>query len=185
MLHATVILAMSASGKTMRVYMGGYNSVTTRSRLNTYLPGDWGIYTEQGQPWLTNRKLGIQHALDAFTPATFSVATGKLIKGKLADLDRVARLKKLLRDYCFECSLGNFTGPDGDPFLPAGNDIGEATAIEWIETGYRPVWIAVTAGLANAPYWASKMRDDATARKRLDKYQVGMIRNYLKKQLGL
>lgn len=54
----TDILAIDAGAQRFTVYMGGWNSVTTRGRLSAYLPSDpagawrWSIWTDKGTPWL-------------------------------------------------------------------------------------------------------------------------------------
>lgn len=46
-LHATDILTVQPNG-TVQANTGGWESVTTKARLNEYLPGGWGIGQTKG-----------------------------------------------------------------------------------------------------------------------------------------
>jgi hypothetical protein len=52
-LHATDILEFKQNGS-IKVNTGGWNTVTTRDRLNRYLPRPWHVYSERGAMILSN-----------------------------------------------------------------------------------------------------------------------------------
>ncbi len=54
-LHNTTILLFLADGS-MELNLGGYNTVTTRDRLNRYLPCPWHVFSERGTCILSNRQ---------------------------------------------------------------------------------------------------------------------------------
>lgn len=50
-LHNTDILTYFADGR-IGVYFGGWNTITTRDRMNAWLPRHLRVYTERGNPYL-------------------------------------------------------------------------------------------------------------------------------------
>ncbi len=54
-LHETTILALHANGS-FDINTGGWNTITTRARLNEFLPEGWHVYTTQGDIFLRNRR---------------------------------------------------------------------------------------------------------------------------------
>lgn len=52
-LHATDILTFYQSGR-IQVDTGGWNTLTTRDRINRYLPKPWHVYSEHGATILSN-----------------------------------------------------------------------------------------------------------------------------------
>jgi hypothetical protein len=119
---------------------GGYNSVTTRSRLNDFLPRGWRCFTESGCLYI--RTLA----------GTFPHCDGAIYDGNGAPVDpalhqdsaAIAALdRKAIKAFCNAITPDNFPKPSaGDPWcgmLPDGWNpkvIGAETLRDWLETEY-------------------------------------------------
>lgn len=62
-LHDTDLLTFGSTG-TIGIETGGFNTETTRARLNTFLPEPWGVFTTNGQLSLHNRTTGKDFPFD-------------------------------------------------------------------------------------------------------------------------
>ena len=105
-LHNTDIII--DNGKTTRLYTGGWRTVTTKDRLNTYTPPNIGIYSEKGEWVMYQRHLtedckkcpfyeGIE--IDNATGNVKPYMTDELQDEIDAWTERV-RLNKLIKKYC-------------------------------------------------------------------------------------
>lgn len=74
-LHATDILTIRADGA-FEIDTGGWNTVTTRARLNDFLPGGWRVYTYCGRIYL--RRAGADAPSVPFIAQVSVSASGKV-----------------------------------------------------------------------------------------------------------
>lgn len=186
----TVILTFEPEGRRgnparVTIDMGGWNSVTTRDRLNSYLPEGWGVHTDKGTPYLHNP--AGTFPLDPYSPATFNLGTGEHCGGKLADLSQLATLKKLVADYIAKAKRGEWADPAGDPFLPIGAHLGRETMLEYLQSGYLPSWIAATGAYYRTrnESGAHRTRQAAISGKGLPSHELSQLRAYVKAELGI
>jgi len=104
-LHNTDII--TSDGITMRLYTGGWRTVTTKDRLNKYVPGNIHIWSEKGEWMISNTgwsdpafiaypfyegiKIDLHHG---------TVIVSKELEEELKAIAERKRLNKLIKKYC-------------------------------------------------------------------------------------
>jgi hypothetical protein len=138
--HRTRILVIdyTRSGriKSLRIDTGGYNSVTTRDRLNQHLPKGWNVFNTKGILYLRTPK-GVFPSVDG---AKY-YGTGRPIKPSLhKKIEAMAKLdKKRIKEFCGEIEKVGFPLPDsGDPWLANWEPraIGKEILRDWLDSKY-------------------------------------------------
>lgn len=116
-LHSTDILTFKADGSTV-VQTGGWKTVTTKDRLNNYLPFNYGLSQKRGV-WYWSQYLGNgQHKpLPIFTDGDVITA-----KGKLRAQAKPAADKKLLKQRNAVNKYAKLYAGNGPLSLPGGGD---------------------------------------------------------------
>ncbi len=100
--HNTDVLVMHDNGG-FELNSGGYRTTTTKERINNYIPGGWGIYSDKGVWYLTNRTKGKTVPFDdGITVGPRGGITGE------GCVSKVLTLKKKVKDYCK--ALSTFPG---------------------------------------------------------------------------
>jgi len=116
-LHATDVVIFHADGR-VELNSGGWRTVTTKERINRYLPAPWNLYQDKGIWYLTegnywadkNRKVYAYE--DGIT-----IAADGTVSGEGTDPKEQLRLRKRIRDYCkayiAALQLDNVPAPSG------------------------------------------------------------------------
>jgi len=132
-LHNTDILAIKTNGA-FTVSTGGWNTVTTRARLNDNLPQGWSVYTNRGAIYLRNIKAG---ASTVFRE-TISVGARGAIRSDTTTKDTAA-LVKLIDGYMKAYKtkgLPHAEDSKGDPWVWGNPKVSRDTMLDWLRTKY-------------------------------------------------
>jgi len=102
-LHSTDILTFNANGS-VAVNTGGWKTVTTKARLNDYLPNGFRIYQTKGI-WYWYQYNGQFHTLGQFTDGDKISLNGKLeIQAKPSDESKALKFRKRVNKYAQRCA---------------------------------------------------------------------------------
>lgn len=162
-LHDTDILTFLPRGG-FTVNTGGWNTSTTRARINEFLPAGFRVYTERGQPWLYIGDSNPWHGEGRRVPFRQRVTVGPrgAVKSDTGDRNMpVERDRKLIDAYMIEAKAlareGNLPEPyGGDPFIPPDPATGKYPAgvvRDWLREKY------VFGSFIRAAYRFSGMTD--------------------------
>lgn len=181
-LHNTDIIRTSANGKKITVFTGGWNTLTTRDRLNGHLP--FSVYTQGGTLFVRTAKgtfpIGDQ-------PVTFSASGECLTKRALASLKTIAGYKLLIKQWTDRAKRGDIADPAGDPWIPLGTLPSKDVALDWLKTGY-VTQHAILSALKWAGYQdvALQMTAHDLQRKReIPSHFMNAVRRYFKAALQI
>jgi hypothetical protein len=176
-LHDTVILTVHKRGG-FTVNTGGWNTITTRDRLNKFLPSGNQVYTEKGvihlngTPFRETITIGPRGAITPdWTPAKIDRDL-KAIK-KYVDLYRTQGLPPIEKSA-------------GDPWV--FGEVDESVMRDWMESGYRfrrMIPLALAAAGMQEQGVAFYMHDIDRDNGKIDSCTLGRIRRYVRKQLGV
>ena len=177
-LHETLILEFRKNGATV-VNTGGYNTHTTRDRLNRFLPSPHSVRTSNGNIYINGTPF--QNTVKIKSDGTIvpDVKPTKL----LSDRKLIDRFMSHVRKN----GLPSIEKSGGDPWC-FNPDIGKSVMRDWLESLYftRAMYrLAMQfAGLTDhgAAYYA-QMADQNGGK--LDTTDLRRIRRYIRSQLGL
>lgn len=115
---------------------GGWNTLTTRDRLNRFLPHGWHVYTDSGILFVTT-PAGTFQNVDG---ATYD-GSGKPLAPELHKDSRAAAilLKRKIDKFCRAIDSEGFPAPDaGDPWVTDWNprNMGQDVLTEWLDSCY-------------------------------------------------
>lgn len=102
-LHSTDILTFNPDGSTV-VNSGGWRTVTTKARLNDYLPNGYGISQSKGL-WYWHKYNGQFESLPLYNDGDSITPTGELVtKAKPADEAKAIKFRKRVNAYAKLCA---------------------------------------------------------------------------------
>lgn len=142
--HKTRILVVTYDNQiqcrpilSVMINTGGFNTITTRERLNRFLPRGWSCYTDSGFLYIRT-PAGVFPHVDG---ATYDGATGKPHKPELHKDSRavVVALKRKIDKFARLIDSKGFPEPSsGDPWIMDWNPraIGEDVLIDWLDSKY-------------------------------------------------
>lgn len=182
-LHETDILFFDPKGK-ITINTGGYNTKTTRERLNTYLPREFRVFTERGRihlrtPWQTI-KFGETVTID---PKRHKI-TGDIVtdeKAKKVEKEISAYLAKFKKTGIAKL----IENSGGDPWVLPNKfgKIDDYIIKDWIKTKYvhmRLVILALEfAGIRDPALYIRLTRGE------WDAMMTRRVRRYVRACLGL
>ncbi len=180
-LHETDILTFHANGG-ITINTGGFNTVTTRARVNAFLPaGKGAVYTHRGV--IHYRNGGREYP---FSETVYIGPRGAIRPDvKPAHLDGLRRKLDSFMAHVRKRGLPTAEESAGDPWC-ISPDVGKATALDWLESNYftRTLYALALqyAGLTDTAV-SYFMRD--AERRGLDKTDLRRIRRYMRAQIGL
>ena len=182
-LHQTDIIRRKGDNVTLST--GGWQSMTTKERLNTFSP--FRVGSHKGQ-WTVTTDAGTFPFSDG---CTFNAVTGAPVGRTVANGDKAARQlaqdKKLIAAYVKELRTNGWCDPAGDPWI-APDDKGlycERAVRDWLKGRYvtRLVFVQVLTS-AGIPAAGVQMMTRDAERRGVDTYAAGKVRRFLMKCLG-
>jgi len=154
-LHDTDILTFHPGGS-ISIYTGGFNTMTTRERLNRFLPEPFVVWTHRGvlnlgngRPWFegkTRRVMSVQIRERATIGARGALRSDTGPGGRKADSDR-RLIDGFMRKFLKLETLPTPNG--GDPWIPVDQKTGkygESYVREWLREKYIFGSLIVAAG---------------------------------------
>lgn len=178
MLHRTPILTWRKDG-TIIVYTGGYNTVTTRERLNRFLPDGFDVYTQSGNIHLNGVPFKERATIAPDGTIELDVKPAEL----MTDRKLIDRFMLHVRKN----GLPSIEESSGDPWCFFSPDVGETVMHDWLESLYftRRMYTLAMEFAGMTPYGISFFMHDADKNGKLSKFELGRIRRYIRSQLGL
>ena len=115
-LHDTEIIRITQEG--IALNSGGYKTLTTKSRMNDYIPYPWSLYQESGVWYLTNLSRGWENAPRWVFKDGITI-DGDTIIGDAGNADKISlqrkQIKKYAKDYIEALMNGDVSKPsNGD-----------------------------------------------------------------------
>jgi hypothetical protein len=212
-LHSTDIMVYSKDGKTVKLYTGGWLTVTTKDRLNRFSPGRGAIFSDRGTWYMTrgvpffegielNCETGaIEHLAQAARKAARVGAEqktlAKRIEGFVKKVHGLSELPHPDAGDCWLCSMFERVEPVANGYGP-GNRTGQKISnpdhlLSHIKEGYLHGSLIV-----NAMRWAGYKDEgiglyfDMHKRDKASGHYHGRhstvarsLRRFLRSQLGL
>uniref|UniRef100_A0AB74UN48 Uncharacterized protein n=1 Tax=Caulobacter phage BL57 TaxID=3348355 RepID=A0AB74UN48_9VIRU len=192
-LHDTDVLTMTPDGRVM-INTGGWNTLTTRDRINGFAPPHVQVYSDKGQPNV--RAVAAGESLGWDKPAAskaFDKAATVYPDGRIevdASPDQLAITPALIKRYLAAFKAGFPFNSKGDPWISPGAVVDHATALDWLgaESGKPYLFDSIlyhahiAAGISEVGarmYMGDLMRDPS----RLDRFHLDRIRRYFKRAL--
>ncbi|AFU88327.1 hypothetical protein CcrSwift_gp334 [Caulobacter phage CcrSwift] len=193
-LHDTDVLTFHVNGA-VEINTGGWNTLTTRDRINAFAPPHVRVYSDKGR--------AVVHALPAGASAvTWSSPAASKPFAKRATVHPDGRIEvdatvkeleaipSLIRRYLEAFKAGFPFNSSGDPWMTPGALVAPETALDWLGADSGKPYLFdsilfhahVAAGLTEEGA-AGYMRDLFRHPARLDKFHLGRIRRYLKRCL--
>lgn len=183
-LHGTDVVTFHADGG-FTLDTGGWNTMTTRDRMNGWLPAGYTVYTRQGQIHL--RTPDGDH-----WPFRQTVRVGP--RGAVypdQGPEQNKRLRRLIDRYCREFrkrGLPTAEESKGDPWVLSDTIVSESVMMDWLESCYihRTMYALAlrNAGLTDQGV-AFFMYDVDRKGGRLDDRDMRRIRRYIRACVGL
>lgn len=187
LLHNTAILRVAADG-TIAIDTGGFNSHTTRDRLNAYLPNGWRVFTQGGTIHLwryadTGRT----------TPVPFlqrcSITPAGDVRPDVSPAELLSDSKMVDRfmGHVKRVGLPSAEDSKGNPWIFLPGQLDAAVARDWLESLYwtrRLYTLALQkAGMPEEGITYSLHRLDRDGGK-LDRLDLGRVRRLLRNAIG-
>ena len=146
-LHKTDVLTFRPNGA-IEIFTGGWNTHTTRDRLNTFLPAHLRVWTHQGVLTVRNRKTGKE---SRFNQRAEIGPRGAIVTDAGKTDSALARDRKLIDSYMAKIrKLGRIPEPSGgDPWIlpdPVSGKYGAKYVRDWLREKYVFGSLAVAAG---------------------------------------
>lgn len=179
--HFTDIVTFHPNGA-ITVYTGGWNTLTTRARLNAFLPTAYRVHTDRGVIHLRHPK--------GVTPFQTRIEIGP--RGKIAadstaadhDADR-KRIDRFMR-HVRKTGLPGVEDSKGDPWVFAADQITPDVMWDWVDNLYftrRMFTLALDwAGLSPMGIGLSLHMADRDGR--IDRTDLRRIRRYIRHCVG-
>lgn len=180
--HYTNILAVHPDGA-FDINTGGWNSSTTRARLNDYLPSGWRVYTRAGQLFLHNYPGEAYPFRECISVSVDGSVNSDHVPGA------AEREKQLIDRYMNKFKregLPTVAASPGDPWI-AYSMVGRYIMLDWLKSEYihrAMVGLALeSAGITNVGIAITLAEIDRNNGE-IDKLTLGRIRRYIRKTLG-
>ena len=185
-LHKTDILTIAPSGA-FAINTGGWNTHTTRDRLNEFLPAPWRVCTVRGVAHL--RDITSNLAAIPFRE-TVAVSAKGVVKSDMKPKSE-EKLRALVDAYmkAFRArGLPTIEESGGDPWILTQGKVDESTMLDWLKSKYvhrtlfalAHKWAGITD--RGVEVWS---RDIDRRGGELDRFHLGRIRRYIRACLGL
>ena len=193
-LHETDILTLRPDGGFV-VDTGGWNTHTTRDRLNVFLPADYYVFTERG-------RIHLRHKGEAVAFERTVTVTGAGVIVPDVDGAELSALAKKIDKFMAAWSKRGLPTPEesgGDPWVFAGKNgrgfgvdaagkVDREIMLDWVEGEYVTLklyelacrWAGVS-DYGRALYAQQAWR----AGGKLDKFLLSRIRRYVRACVGL
>lgn len=184
-LHNTDVVTFKPSGEIV-LDSGGWNTPTTRDRINLYLPATWYIQTIKGDMFVTTPAGTFSHV----DGATFW-KNGKPRKPTLhKNKEKQKKIDtKLIDQYCVNLILAFENDPSGDPWVAPDSKTGkyaEQYVRGWLEEKYHFQSLIVAAlrygGFSDMS--VSLALHDIQKRGKFENYHKQKIRRFIRACLG-
>lgn len=142
--HRTRILVLTYDNQLQRrpllsvmINTGGYNTITTRERLNRFLPSGWHVFTDKGFMFVSTPSGTWPHD----DGALYDGATGKPCAPERHKDSRAlaVAIKRKIDKFCRALDSNPFPTPSaGDPWVMDWNPrtIGESVLLDWLDSCY-------------------------------------------------
>jgi hypothetical protein len=184
-LHKTDILTIKPDGG-FTIDTGGWNTHTTRDRLNEFLPKGWRVHTLRGEIHLSNHAPGTGpwRFRDSIT-----VNAKGAVKPDISDAKLDALRKQI--DACMRewRKRGLPTREEsGDPWVLTTGKIDEAAMLDWVKSKYvhRTLYFMAHKWAGMTDFGAAHRANDVDRRGgKLDRFDLQRIRRYIRACLGL
>lgn len=184
-LHQTDILTIQPRGG-FTVDTGGWNTHTTRARLNEHLPKGWRVYTVKGTLYLCEINMGMtQHPFRQ----TVTVNARGVVKPDVTPA-AIAKAKKALDAYmkAWEAKgLPSAADSGGDPWVFTAGKVDPYVMRDWMTSRYvfRKLYVLALqfSGFHESGVYY-RLADTDRRGGKLDKRQIGTIRRYVRACLG-
>lgn len=182
-LHQTDILTIRPDGG-FTICTGGFNTVTTRARLNAFLPAGWQVYTEAGRIHL--RTYADNRPAVPFLESVEVTAAGQVLPDLApADLDRDRKLIDSFMTAARKRGLPTAEESRGDPWVIGA--VSPETVRDWLESGYwtRTLYVLAlrSAGISEQGVGLFLHMADNRGGA-LDSCDWGRVRRYIRRTLG-
>ena len=185
-LHKTDILTIWPNGA-FEIATGGWNTHTTRDRLNQFLPKGWGVYTSRGEIHLSNRAAG---AGPWRFRETIKVSAKGVVKPDVSDA-KMDALRTQIDAYMRawrKRGLPTREESGGDPWVFGDAKVSESTMLDWVKSQYvhRRLY-SLAHRWAGTPELGIAYYAETIDRRggKLDRFDQGRIRRYIRACLGL
>lgn len=135
-LHDTDILTFEPDGGPVTIDTGGWNTHTTRSRLNRFLPKGYYVFTAKGRIHLSHREHSTAHTPFLRT-ITFEPGGGFIVPDIAPD--KLNEDKRAIDAYMKAWREHELPEPEpGDPwmFAQSGPKVSEEIMRDWVESKY-------------------------------------------------
>lgn len=180
-LHDTDVVTFAPNG-TITLDTGGWQTVTSKDRMNLVLPDGWSVYAHRG--WFVRTPAGDFSYADGvkFKPDGTPANPARIA----AEEKRVKRDKALTAAFIKHAKAEGWGDPAGDPwcFSP---DVGRETMIDWLRSKYftaRMMMLALQHAGFSEMGVSMYMSDMARAGNKPSTYMAGKLRKYIYSQLG-
>lgn len=177
-LHSTDILTFKKNE--FVIDTGGWNTHTTRNRLNQHLPSPWRVYTKKARAYLTNGEIDVEFN-----------KTVKVVNGKpRADVTMAANNKLFMAIDKYmkawkEKGLPTVEESGGDPWVFTEGKIDKHIMLDWVKSKYvfrKLYYMALKyAGLTDQGAYYFMRSADTNG---LDSMAYRRIRRYVRVCLG-
>lgn len=181
-LHDTDVVTIDKRGN-ITLDSGGWQTVTTKDRMNQVLPSGWAVYSNRG--WLIRTPKG-----------EFPYADGAKFKpdGTPANLrtiqaadSRVKKEKALVAKFLKNAAANGWDNPAGDPWV-FSPDVGREVMLDWVRGNYftaRMLMLALQHGGFGEAGVSLYMSDTARRGGKPERFLIGKLRRYIYSQLGI
>lgn len=182
-LHATDILIFHRNGG-FTIDTGGWNTLTTRDRLNSFLPSPWCVFTEKGRAHLRNRET---HVSTPFLQ-TISVNAKGIVKPDMKP-EADVKLQKQIDAYMGifkKKGLPTVEQSGGDPWIFTTGKVEKSVMLDWLKSRYvhRRLYVMAlqyTKLTETGIYFRLQNAD----KRGLDACALRQIRRYIRACIGL
>lgn len=181
MLHHTNILTFHPQGG-FTIDTGGWGTVTTRARLNEFLPGHWRVSTQKGVMCLNDTPFR--------QTVTYTGATHETVVSDIAPNDGVM-ITKQIDAYMKEWrkrGLPTVEESGGDPWVFGSLKVSENVMIDWVQSKYvHRLLYGLALKYAGVQDQGNALYHHMTDRcgGKLDRLDYSRIRRYIRACLGL
>ena len=189
-LHKTDILTIWPNGA-FEIATGGWNTITTRGRLNQFLPEGWGVYTSRGEIHLIHRKASAETGAGVWRfRETIKVSAKGSVKPDVSDA-KMDALRKQIGAYMRawrKRGLPTREESGGDPWVFGDAKVSESTMLDWVKSQYvhRRLFDLAHRWAGTSEFGIAYYTETVDRRGgKLDRFDQGRIRRYIRACLGL
>ena len=184
-LHDTDILTFRPDGS-FTIRTGGFNTRTTRARLNEFLPAGWRVFADRGSIHLMHGRWDVPNRSVVVFRETVTVTKSGAIQPDISP-GREEKLEKQIDAYMAAFRKRGLPGADdsgGDPWI--FEHVDAETMRDWLRSRYvfrRMLVLAFRhAGISDSGIGYCLRDYD---RRGLDDLAYGRIRRYIRSRVGL